>query len=178
MRMQRAHSSQHAAHGALLTLTYRAPLLSQQVESYEYEMPSDFEDEEIDEEAAFTAEDKKKFGAWFDDIGGSDGEDGSEGFDDEEGLEEGEDDGEQPETGSEGDAGLDMLDSEDEGPAGQQQRAKGQAAAAGSKKRPRPQVSVMAMMLLNKCIQLVGCSLGWGHQVQLQASVVCWNKGC
>lgn len=176
MRMQRAHSSQHAAHGALLTLTYRAPLLSQQVESYEYEMPSDFEDEEIDEEAAFTAEDKKKFGAWFDDIGGSDGEDGSEGFDDEEGLEEGEDDGEQPETGD--DAGLDMLDSEDEGPAGQQQRAKGQAAAAGSKKRPRPQVSVMAMMLLNKCIQLVGCSLGWGHQVQLQASVVCWNKGC
>lgn len=176
--MQRAHSSRHAVHDALLTLNSRAPLPSQQVENYEYEMPSDFEDEEIDEEAAFTAEDKKKFGAWFDDMGASDGEDASEGFDDEEGLEEGEDDGEQPETQGEDDAGLDMLDSEDEGPAGQQQRTKGQAAAAGSKKRARLQVSVIAMMLLNECVQLVGGSLGWGHKVQLQATVVSLNKGC
>ena len=37
----------------------------QRVENYEYELPSDFEDEEIDEELAFTEEDKKKYGAWF-----------------------------------------------------------------------------------------------------------------
>ncbi|GLI69141.1 hypothetical protein VaNZ11_013698 [Volvox africanus] len=35
------------------------------VDNYEYELPSDFEDEEIDEELAFTEEDKKKFGDWF-----------------------------------------------------------------------------------------------------------------
>ncbi|EFJ43959.1 hypothetical protein VOLCADRAFT_121361 [Volvox carteri f. nagariensis] len=35
------------------------------VDNYEYELPSDFEDEEIDEELAFTEEDKKKFGGWF-----------------------------------------------------------------------------------------------------------------
>ena len=33
-------------------------------------MPSDFEDEEIDEELAFTAEDKARFGGWFDEDGG------------------------------------------------------------------------------------------------------------
>lgn len=38
----------------------------QKVENYEYEMPSDFEDEEIDEDLAFTAEDKVKYGSWFD----------------------------------------------------------------------------------------------------------------
>ncbi|GFH23634.1 uncharacterized protein HaLaN_21275 [Haematococcus lacustris] len=32
----------------------------QRVDNFEYEMPSDFEDEEIDEELAFTEEDKKK----------------------------------------------------------------------------------------------------------------------
>jgi hypothetical protein len=37
----------------------------QRVENYEYEMPSDFEDEEIDEDLAFTAEDKKKYAGWF-----------------------------------------------------------------------------------------------------------------
>lgn len=37
----------------------------QRVDNYEYELPSDFEDEEIDEEAAFTAEDKKQFADWF-----------------------------------------------------------------------------------------------------------------
>lgn len=35
------------------------------MENYEYEMPSDFEDEEIDEDLAFTAEDKKKYAGWF-----------------------------------------------------------------------------------------------------------------
>lgn len=55
----------------------------QQVENYEYELPSDFEDEEIDEEMAFTAEDKKLYAGWFGEDaegdaeqqqGGSDGE--------------------------------------------------------------------------------------------------------
>lgn len=39
----------------------------QRVDNYEYELPSDFEDEEIDEEAAFTEADKKKFADWFGD---------------------------------------------------------------------------------------------------------------
>lgn len=37
----------------------------QEVENYEYEMPSDFEDEEIDEDTAFTAEDEKLYAGWF-----------------------------------------------------------------------------------------------------------------
>jgi len=48
--------------------TFRTP--SQRVENYEYELPSDFEDEEIDEEMAFTAEDKERYAGWFDDAGG------------------------------------------------------------------------------------------------------------
>jgi U3 small nucleolar RNA-associated protein 14 len=39
----------------------------QVVDNYEYELPSDFEDEEIDEDAAFTEEDKKLYAGWFDD---------------------------------------------------------------------------------------------------------------
>jgi U3 small nucleolar RNA-associated protein 14 len=35
------------------------------VDNYEYEFPSDFEDEEIDEENAFTEEDKERFGDLF-----------------------------------------------------------------------------------------------------------------
>jgi hypothetical protein len=46
----------------------------QQVDNYEYEMPSDFEDEEIDEEMAFTEEDKKKYAGWFDDEEDADGD--------------------------------------------------------------------------------------------------------
>jgi U3 small nucleolar RNA-associated protein 14 len=41
-------------------------------------MPSDFEDEEIDEELAFTAEDKARFGSWFDEDGGLGGGHGSD----------------------------------------------------------------------------------------------------
>ena len=37
------------------------------MDNYEYELPSDFEDEEIDEGAAFTAEDEKQFADWFGD---------------------------------------------------------------------------------------------------------------
>jgi hypothetical protein len=37
------------------------------VENYEYELPSDFEDEEIDEDMAFTAEDKMRYAGWFGD---------------------------------------------------------------------------------------------------------------
>ncbi|PSC76740.1 U3 small nucleolar RNA-associated 14-like protein A isoform A [Micractinium conductrix] len=52
------------------------------VDNYEYEMPYDFDDEDIDDEMAFTEEDKKMFGHLFDDApragreGGSD-DDGS-----------------------------------------------------------------------------------------------------
>eukprot|EP00775_Hariotina_reticulata_P004466 gene4466-4722_t len=45
------------------------------VDNYEYELPSDFEDEEIDEDMAFTAEDKKLYAGWF---GEDVAEDGSE----------------------------------------------------------------------------------------------------
>lgn len=41
----------------------------QRVENYEYELPSDFEDEEIDEDAAFTEADKEQFADWFGDAG-------------------------------------------------------------------------------------------------------------
>ena len=37
----------------------------QRVDNYEYELPSDFEDEEIDEETAFTEADRKQFADWF-----------------------------------------------------------------------------------------------------------------
>ena len=37
----------------------------QKVDNYEYELPSDFEDEEIDEDLAFTEEDNKKYAGWF-----------------------------------------------------------------------------------------------------------------
>lgn len=37
----------------------------QKVDNYEYELPSDFEDEEIDEDLAFTEEDKQKYAGWF-----------------------------------------------------------------------------------------------------------------
>ncbi|KFM25617.1 U3 small nucleolar RNA-associated protein 14 [Auxenochlorella protothecoides] len=47
------------------------------VDNYEYEMPSDFEDEEIDEDTAFTAEDNALYGHMFE--GGPSGEEGEEG---------------------------------------------------------------------------------------------------
>ncbi|KAG2441194.1 hypothetical protein HYH02_010038 [Chlamydomonas schloesseri] len=51
-----------------------------EVENYEYELPSDFEDEEIDEEMAFTEEDKKKFGAWFEkEVDADEDDDGEDG---------------------------------------------------------------------------------------------------
>lgn len=42
-----------------------ATISEQAVDNFEYELPSDFEDEEIDEEAAFTEEDKKLYADWF-----------------------------------------------------------------------------------------------------------------
>ncbi|KAL4441441.1 hypothetical protein ABPG77_001945 [Micractinium sp. CCAP 211/92] len=48
------------------------------VDNYEYEMPSDFEDEDIDDEMAFTEEDKKLFGHMFDDLGPGGGSGGEE----------------------------------------------------------------------------------------------------
>ena len=57
----------------------------QRVDNYEYELPSDFEDEEIDEDEAFNSEDERKYGHLFakrkrgdrggDDDHGSDDED-------------------------------------------------------------------------------------------------------
>jgi hypothetical protein len=41
--------------------TYR----EQVVDNYEYELPENFEDEEIDEDAAFNEEDEKLYGDWF-----------------------------------------------------------------------------------------------------------------
>ncbi|KAK9837770.1 hypothetical protein WJX74_004747 [Apatococcus lobatus] len=52
------------------------------VENYEYETPSEFEDEEIDEDLAFTAEDEQQFGSI---IGGSAASDGEEASPDAEG---------------------------------------------------------------------------------------------
>ena len=52
-------------HHADIADTFTASL--QRVDNYEYELPSDFEDEEIDEEAAFTEADKKQFADWFGD---------------------------------------------------------------------------------------------------------------
>ena len=52
----------------------------QRVDNYEYELPEDFEDEEIDEEAAFNEEDKKLYAEHFapddsgDDRGGPQGD--------------------------------------------------------------------------------------------------------
>ncbi|KXZ48222.1 hypothetical protein GPECTOR_29g127 [Gonium pectorale] len=76
-----------------------------QVDNYEYELPSDFEDEEIDEETAFTEEDKKKFGAWFEKEIDADDDDGA-------GV--GDDDGE--DWGDDDDEGEDAEDEEDKDP--------------------------------------------------------------
>ena len=65
-----------------------ASCLLQHSEPSPYEMPSDFEgeDEEIDEDAAFTAEDEAKYAGWFAQSKGQ-LEEGSEGAE----LEDGED---------------------------------------------------------------------------------------
>lgn len=55
----------------------------QRVDNYEYELPSDFEDEEIDEGLAFTEEDKKKYAGWFGDDDEEDAGEGGEYGDDE-----------------------------------------------------------------------------------------------
>ncbi|PRW50835.1 U3 small nucleolar RNA-associated 14-like protein A [Chlorella sorokiniana] len=87
------------------------------VESYEYEMPSDFEDEDIDDEMAFTEEDKKMFGHLFDDEPPAAGG-GSSGSEDEGSLlssgeeEEGEGDEEDGWSDEEGEGG---SGSEEEG---------------------------------------------------------------
>lgn len=66
-----ATARRHAACRSTLTIT--AVYAPQHVENYEYELPSDFEDEEIDEELAFTEEDRLKYGGWFGDTPGSPG---------------------------------------------------------------------------------------------------------
>ncbi|GLC47246.1 hypothetical protein PLESTF_000895000 [Pleodorina starrii] len=101
------------------------------VDNYEYELPSDFEDEEIDEELAFTEEDKKKFGAWFGKevssdegeegagIGDDDGEDWDdddegEGADDADGAGEADDDDLLLGDDDDADGDLDGLEDEDD----------------------------------------------------------------
>lgn len=53
-------------------MTFCTRLLPLQVvESYEYQLPEDFEDEEIDEDEAFNSEDERLYGHLFGDQGGS-----------------------------------------------------------------------------------------------------------
>ena len=66
--------------------------ITQNVDNFEYEMPSDFEDEEIDEEAAFNEEDKKLYAGWFGDKEG-DQEEAAEDADDQAGLLDSEEEG-------------------------------------------------------------------------------------
>ena len=55
----------------------------QRVENYEYELPSDFEDEEVEEDEAFNSEDERKFGHLFArKSGGSDASESDEDEDD------------------------------------------------------------------------------------------------
>lgn len=60
----------------------------QQVDNYEYELPSDFEDEEIDEDMAFTAEDKKLYAGWFGDDEADHAAAGGEGSDEDDGQQQ------------------------------------------------------------------------------------------
>lgn len=56
----------HHCRGVLTSCTAsKLTAYLQRVDNYEYELPSNFEDEEIDEEAAFTEADKKQFADWF-----------------------------------------------------------------------------------------------------------------
>jgi U3 small nucleolar RNA-associated protein 14 len=73
----------------------------QRVDNYEYELPSDFEDEEIDDEEAFNSEDERMYGHLFKkDKGGGDASEEEEEEDEEEEEESDEDD---------------LLNSEDDG---------------------------------------------------------------
>jgi U3 small nucleolar RNA-associated protein 14 len=58
------------------------------VDNYEYELPSDFEDEEIDEDMAFTAEDKKLYAGWFGDDEADHAAAGGEGSDEDDGQQQ------------------------------------------------------------------------------------------
>lgn len=71
----------------VLTLTCMFPLL-QKVDNYEYELPSDFEDEEIDDEEAFNSEDERMYGHLFKDKNGGDASEEEEDEDDSEEEEE------------------------------------------------------------------------------------------
>ena len=64
----------------------------QNPDNFEYELPADFEDEEIDEDAAFTEEDKKLYAGWFEDTEATMAAGGNEALND--GLLDSEDDAE------------------------------------------------------------------------------------
>lgn len=87
----------------------------QLVDSYEYELPANFEDEEIDEDEAFNSEDERMYGHLFQDRGGDGGSDSDDSEEDEE-EEEGEeadllysDEEEEEEESEEGGSDLDDV---------------------------------------------------------------------
>jgi hypothetical protein len=87
----------------------------QQVENYEYEQPSDFgdDDEEIDEELAFTTEDKARYGGWFDEDGSEGGDEANEAgsedaWDDDDGEGEGAGSSDGGSDGEQGEAQLEV----------------------------------------------------------------------
>lgn len=67
----------------------------QRVDNYEYELPSDFEDEEIDDEQAFNSEDERMYGHLFKNKQGGDASEEEEDEDEEDDLLHSEDDDEQ-----------------------------------------------------------------------------------
>ena len=105
-----------------ITLTCMHPLhphRPQRVDSYEYELPADFVDEEIDEDEAFNSEDERLYGHLFskgnkrgrdggDDEGDSDDEDDS-GSDDDDLLDSEEDSEESGDDEEEDDSELDDV---------------------------------------------------------------------
>ena len=105
-----------------ITLTCMHPLhphRPQRVDSYEYELPADFVDEEIDEDEAFNSEDERLYGHLFskgnkrgrdggDDEGDSDDEDAS-GSDDDDLLDSEEDSEESGDDEEEDDSELDDV---------------------------------------------------------------------
>lgn len=82
-------------------------VVMQNVENYEYELPEDFEDEEIDEDEAFNSEDERMYGYLFNDGGGKGRGGGNN-------LEEDDDDEEEEEDDEEGFGALMSSDDDDQ----------------------------------------------------------------
>ena len=82
------------------------------MDNYEYELPSDFEDEEVDEDAAFNSEDERRYGHLFNKGGNGGG--GFTSSEDEESDEEGEEGGGGLLDSDEESDGDDVSEDEDE----------------------------------------------------------------